>query len=79
MSSAFFARPPIYSSKAQPAPKRNWKVVWWVDLDRGRVRCVLGQREAAQAWKLYWALKGKAHVVGGPELWRGRRRVMGGA
>ncbi len=54
----------------------NWCVVWWVDTSRGEKRFTLGRRDAAQAWKLFWPLRGKPWVIRGPELWRGRKRVL---
>ena len=55
---------------------RTWKVVWWIYTSKGEKRFVIGQREAAQAWKWFWTLRGKPHVIRGPELWRCRRRVL---
>ncbi len=70
-----------HPSAPRPA-KLNWKVVWCVEgtLARGGEfqirRCVFGRREARAAWALFWRLRGQPWVVFGPELWRGRERVL---
>lgn len=57
--------------------KLNCKVVWWVDGPDGNPkRAVLGQRDAIRAWKLFTNLRGLPHVIAGPELWIGRKKVL---
>jgi hypothetical protein len=72
-----------------PRPKLNWKVVliWGTTPLRGpykgiyrETRCVTGQLDAKTAWRLFWAFRDNAtrdtRIIRGPELWRGRTRVL---
>ncbi len=73
---------------APKASKQNWKVVWVIQCEPARgpykgelqvKRCVAGILDAQQAWNIYWNLRAKrndARLLRGPELWRGRVRVL---
>ena len=67
------------------APKRNWKVVWFVNAEKHigggawimeEKRYVTGLCDARRGWFLFFNLRGKPHLARPPELWRGRKRVL---
>jgi hypothetical protein len=66
-------------------PKRNWKVVWYVNVEKEigpqahileEKRCVRGLCDAKSGWLLFFNLRGKPHLARPPELWRGQKRVL---
>lgn len=55
----------------------NAKVVWWTEgTDGNPKRYVLGKREPVAAWRLFMGLRGRGHVVAGPDLWIGKKLVL---